>query len=131
MFVDHERMLVNYLQPVSPGNVAAEMPNDPPLPFVLVTRVSGHDDRITEFAIIEISVFHSSRIGALDAARHMHSMMLALKPSTTGLTVSGNPVRIDRVSTIHGPSWMNYRDENLRQYTARYVIESRVSSQNS
>lgn len=131
MFVDHERMLVGYLQPISPGNVAAEMPNQPSLPFILVTHASGADDRITEFAIMEISVFHNSRSGALDAARQMHSMMLALKPYTTGLTVGGNPVRIDRVSTIHGPSWAPYRDENLRQYIARYVIESRFHSQNS
>jgi hypothetical protein len=131
VFIDHEEMLVGYLQPISPGNVSAEMPNDPDLPFVLVTRLSGGDDRITEFAIMEISVFHNSRSSASSSARSMHSMMLNLKPSTLGLAAGGVPVRIDRVSTIHGPSWMDYRDENLRQYTARYVIESRVHSQNS
>lgn len=131
MFVDQERMLVNYLQPISPGNVSVEMPNQPILPFVLVTRISGGDDRITEFAIMEISVFHTSRSAASLVARQAHSMMLALKPYTLGLTVGGSAVRIDRVSTIHGPSWNSYRDENLRQYTARYIVESRATSQNS
>lgn len=130
MYIDTEELLVNYLQSISPGNVAAEMPNQPNMPFILVARASGGDDKVTDFAIVEISVFHTSRVLASAAARLMHTKMLALRPTTVGLVVAGSPVRIDRCSTIHGPAWMDYQNENLRRYTARYVVESRVDSQN-
>lgn len=126
--IDIEEFLVVYLQPISPGNVAVEMDTIPPMPFVMVERVSGSDDHfVTARPIVDINVFHTTRALASATAAQMHQMMRALN-AKVAVTISAGTKCIDRCITIHGPSYLKYEDENLKRYVARYEIESRLTA---
>lgn len=125
--IDIEEFLVTYLQPVSPGNIRVDMGTQPVLPFVMLARVAGGDDRITDRPIVDIHVFHSTRALASTAAAQMHSMMRALN-SKVAVTISTGTKTIDRVLTLHGPSYLKYEDETLKRYVARYEVESRLTA---
>lgn len=123
--IDIEEFLVVYLQPISPGNVAVEMGIQPVLPFVLIGRAAGGDDKVTDRPIVDVNVFHSTRALSSSSATQMHLMMRALT-AKTAVTISTGTKCIDRVITIHGPSYLKYEDENLKRYVARYEIETRL-----
>jgi hypothetical protein len=125
--IDIEEFLVVYLQPVAAGNVSVEMPTTPTLPFVLIERVAGGDDRITDRPIVDVNIFHSTRALSSATATQMHQMMHVLN-AKTAVTVTAGTVRIDRVITLHGPSYLRYEDENLKRYVARYEVESRLTA---
>ncbi|MGW5519276.1 hypothetical protein [Nocardia africana] len=129
MFIDTEELVVAYLQPVNPGFVAVEMPADPPTPFILVTRVAGGDDRITDRGMVQIECFHSSRDAANSLARQMH-YSIQQWTAKVGVTLpsTGRAVYIDRIETVQGPHWEPYEDENLKRYLARYEVISRITS---
>lgn len=132
-FIDLEEATVNYLQGVSPGNVSVEMPilSSLPLaqPFILVERCAGSDDRVSDKGILDVHTFHSSRDLAGRSARYVHYLMLIWTPQV-GISMStGDIVHTDLVETIQGPFWSDYGDENLKRYTARYQITSRITSQ--
>jgi hypothetical protein len=123
VFADVEALLVGYLTPI-PGvvGVSVELPHAAlsMLPFVLVTRVSGGDNYITDSATVDVECFHSSRFLASEIARTVHAAMMLLRHTA----VAG--VLVDYVETITGPQWIDYDDENLQRYLASYLIESRV-----
>lgn len=123
--IDIEELLVTYLQPVSPGNVAVEMPTTPTLPFVLIERVAGGDDKVTDRPIVDVHVFHTTRAQSSATAAQMHTLMHALNAKVP-VAISTGTKTIDRCLCIHGPSYVKYEDENLRRYVGRYEIESRL-----
>jgi hypothetical protein len=133
VFVDTEEACVNYLAGVSPGNVSVQMPIiwQIPLtaPFILIERCSGSDDRVSEKAIVDVHTFHSTRDLASRTARYIHYLMMIWTPKVGVSMSTGDIVHVDLVETIHGPVWADYGDENLKRYTARYQITSRITAQ--
>ncbi|MBF6060510.1 hypothetical protein IU500_06930 [Nocardia terpenica] len=125
MIIDIEVFTISYLAPL--GAVRAEMPNVPPTPFWLVTRISGSDDGITDWGTIQVDVFAATRDAARVAARAMHARMLALTAKTVVATDEG-PARIDHRRTLLTPAYLDYQDENLRRYVARYELASRLTA---
>jgi hypothetical protein len=119
-YVDVEDLLIGYLSDIPGiGDIGVEMPNLPSTPFVLVTRVSGGDDYLTDHATVDIEVFHASRTTSSDFARLIHTKMLHLRRTV----VSGRGV--DAVDVEQGPHWLNWGDENLQRHLMSYVIHSR------
>lgn len=125
MYANAEAVVVAHLTP-TPGiaGVSVELPQPvlTQLPFVLVTRVSGGDNYVTDQATVDVDVFNTTRALASVTARIVHARMMALRHTSV------NGVLIDNVETITGPSWLNYEDENLQRYLMTYVIESRVNA---
>lgn len=123
MYADVEALLVAYLTP-TPGvrGVSVELPQDvlTQLPWILVNRVSGGDDYITDTATVDVESFHDNRGDARTLARTVHALMMRLRHTAV------NGVLVDSVETITGPQWINYDDENLKRYVASYLVESRV-----
>lgn len=132
-FVDTEEVVVNYLQGVSPGSVSVEMPTISAIPltepFILVERVAGSDDRVSDKGICDVHTFHSSRDLASRSARYIHHLMQIWTPQVGIPMSTGDVVHVDLVETILGPFWSDYGDENLKRYCARYQITSRVTAQ--
>ena len=126
--------MVSFYANFSPGNVAVQMPtptSSTPVgyPFVLIGRVAGADDRIQDFGITDVDVFHTSRDLANAAAWQLHSWTLQWTPQVGVVMPStGRMVFIDRISTIQGPHWVDYDDENLKRYCMRYEVTSRINS---
>lgn len=130
MFIDTEELVVTYLQPLNPGGVAVEMPPNPTAPFILITRIAGADDRITDRGMVQVECFHSSRDAANALARQMH-YSIQQWTAKVGVTLpsAGRAVYIDRIETVQAPHWEPYEDENLKRYLARYEVISRITSQ--
>ncbi|QIS06758.1 hypothetical protein F5X71_34605 [Nocardia brasiliensis] len=126
MYIDTETFVIAYLAPL--GYVRAEMPNTPPLPFHLVSRITGSDDGVTDWGTVQIEVFAANRNSARVAARRMHARMLALSPRAVVATDKG-PASIDHRATLLGPAFLDYQDENLQRYVARYELATRLTSQ--
>lgn len=121
MYGDVEAVLVTFLSAV-PGIAAAavKMPEKPPLPFVLITRISGGDDYVTDRAVVDVEVFTADRTTSSDMARTIHGQMLTLRHMTVG------GVLVDYVDVLTGPTWMDYGDELLQRHLMSYRIESRA-----
>jgi hypothetical protein len=125
MYANAEAAVVGYLAP-TPGvaGVSVELPLQllTQLPFVLVTRVSGADNYITDSATVDLDVFNTTRALAAVTARIIHGRMMRLRHTSV------NGVLVDNVETITGPSWLNYQDENVQRYVMSYIVESRVNA---
>lgn len=125
MYANAEAVVVAYLLP-TPGiaGVSVELPRDvlTQLPFILITRVSGGDNYVTDQATVDVDVFNTTRALTAVTARIVHARMMGLRHTSV------NGVLVDNVETVTGPSWLNYQDENLQRYIMSYVIESRVNA---
>lgn len=131
MFANTEELVRAYLLDklaLPDAQISTEMPTHPPLPFVLVSRVTAIDDKVTEDATVSVHCFHQSRDSANDLARLVHSHMLSLTPKTP-VAVSTGSVAVDQVVTVEGPAWQDYGDADLQRYVARYEVTSRFNSQ--
>jgi hypothetical protein len=117
--------------------VGAERPtttsaNPTPLPYRMVNRVSGMDDKVFESNIVSVHTFADSMTNAEAAAYATHGWMLALGPPIVGqvpVTISNSQVVVaDYVNTMQSPIWVDYEDVNLRRFVARYEIDLRFTA---
>ena len=126
---DIEDFLVNYLTPLEPpGQVSFEMPTKPKMPFILVNRLDGGDNEVTEEATVSVHVFHTTRSLAAYEARRMHQQMKSLLPRTAVLMSDGSYASVDYVETVETPAWREYEDKTIWRYCGRYKIDLRLSS---
>lgn len=106
-------------------------PNPTPLPYRMVNRVSGHDDKVFESSIVSVHTFGYTMTDAEAAAYVTHGWMLALGPPIFGqipVTISNSQVVMaDCVETMQSPLWVDYEDTNIRRFVARYQIELRFA----
>lgn len=121
MFADVEQLLVTYVGLLTDlPNVSVRMPTSPPTPFVLVERVVGGDDYITDSPTVDLAVFHPDRTVASGLAQELHAHMLRLRHTVVG------GVLVDGLDTVRGPAWLDYQDENLQRYLMSYVVHLRA-----
>lgn len=86
--------------------------------FVRVAMVTGRDDRLTAFSVVDVDVFASTRDGARDLAERIRAHLLGY-PLTVGT------VTLDRVVTETAPIQAPWEDENVRRRLATYRISTR------
>jgi hypothetical protein len=128
--------VVTYLQTqFGATGVGAEKPTTGPtgtlLPYRMVNRVSGHDDKVFESSIVSVHTFADTMTDAESAAYVTHGWMLALGPPIVGqtaVTISTGSVMANCVETMQSPIWVDYEDTNLRRFVARYEIELRFTA---
>lgn len=112
-------------KPVSTGTTPT------PLPYRMINRVSGHDDKVFESSIVSVHTFAGSMAAAESAAYVTHGWMLALGPPIVGqtaVTISTGSVMANCVETMQSPIWVDYEDTDLRRFVARYDIELRFAA---
>lgn len=122
---DIEELLVAWLSPV--GACGTLMSTNPTMPFILVTRLSGGDDAVTEEATVSVHCFHNTRSLAAEYARQVHYRMKNLLPKTPILMSNGSYVSVDYVYVIEAPAWRDYEDKTLWRYCGRYRIDLRLN----
>lgn len=123
-------VVVAWLAPIGPANgVSVERPTGDVLPYRMVTRVAGKDDKITDCAVVSVHTFATSMTLAESEARLTHRRMLELGPPIVGqqsVTISGDQVvMVDSVETSMAPVWIDYEDNQIRRFVARYAIDLR------
>jgi len=115
-FLDVEDLLITYLSSIPGlGALSVEMPNQPVTPFVLISRVAGGDDYLTDHATVDVSVFHASRTVSSDFAELVDIEMHRLRRAGRG---------VDAVDVVRRPGWLNWGDENLQRHLSSYIIHS-------
>lgn len=121
-------MLVAWLSPLGPA--AGERKAGDPLPFWLVSRVAGPDDKITDHGTFSVHSMAETLTEAEDQALLAHQRILALGPPLAPqrrVTISGGRmVFADRVMTDLFPRYEYYSD-TIRRYVARYDIDLRFA----
>lgn len=126
---DVEAFLVSYLSRLQPpGQVSIQMPANPPMPFVLINRLSGGDDYVTDSATVSIHVFNSTRSLAAYEARRMHQLMKDLLPRHPVLLPDGTYGAVDYVYVVESPAWQEYEDKTIWRYCGRYKVDLRLQS---
>lgn len=86
--------------------------------FVRVTLVTGRDDGVTDYSVVDVDVFALSRQTAYAWSRDIRSRL------------TGGPHRaesgiIDRVLVEEKPRRLPWADENTRRFGATYRISAR------
>lgn len=124
--VDVEDLVVTYLSPlVAVGACAARFPASPTLPFILIQRVAGGDDYITDRATVSVHSIADSQTAASDLARQAHHLMRRMHPQDA-IWVGSQAVTVNRVEVEHTPIFVDWDDPILMRYVARYRIDLRL-----
>lgn len=116
-----ESLLVGYLEGLvdNADQVNTETPDDFAglTPFIRVYRFGGSTDRFTDFADVQLDVFHPLRSVGFPFARRIQSLLIGPPP----------PVAVfDRVESIVAPREMEWGDEDtMRRWGATYRVVSR------
>lgn len=111
-----------------PVLVAGERKAGDPLPFWVVSRVAGLDDKVTDHGTFSVHSFATTLAAAEDLALLAHRAVSALGPPLAPqrrVTISGGRiVMVDEVSTDLFPRYEYYSD-TVRRFVARYNIDLR------
>lgn len=122
--VDAERFVVAYLTQWYP-NCGNEKEIGSPLPFVLVKRVTGSEDMISDHPVLSVHSFNPDYSSAKDLALDVHAHMKALT-ALTSVTVGGVVYGVDYRCVEETPREVDYDDKTLRRFVARYGLGLRL-----
>lgn len=121
---DAELVVLDLLDPI--GSTVLETGDEIPVGTILIQRVGGADDGVTDRPVMQIVCFHTDRTAAWSLARQVQQVMHA----AGGTAVTGehvNDVLIDSVRTVTPPDLMPDRNPNLRPVAAQYRLGLRRS----
>lgn len=120
---DVEDVVVAWLTPL--GTASTERPAGDDLPFFMVTRVDGDDDKVWDYPVVDVDVFAADRNTANLVARTAHRRMISLLPEDDVTLSDGSKVRVDRICTDHGPKYVDWDVDTMQRYVMRYYITLR------
>jgi hypothetical protein len=116
-FPDIEDFTLDLLAPVAPTVLATPEVIRPPL--IVIRRIGGYDDRITDIPRIQVDTFGSTRRQAADLAEQCRQMLLACPATGFG------HVSIDQSWTESAPTFAPYGDLKVQRYVATYRLAVR------
>lgn len=126
---DSEDFFVSWLQPVMRAGTERKSGDD--YPFALVQHITGDDclDEGTDDGVVQVDFFDKARGDlvaaqtAKSAARRGHRRILYLAQHLPDVEMSdGSTANADYVTTVLTPTRMDYPDESVVRYTARYAV---------
>jgi hypothetical protein len=124
-------MIVAWLEPIAlanGGGVAGKRRPGDPLPFWLVSRVAGPDDKVTDYGNYSVHSLAEDLAAANEWAMLAHRRMLVLGPPLVAqqrVTISGGrTVFADKVATDLFPRYEYYSD-TIDRFVARYDVDLR------
>ena len=132
--VDVEDLVIAYLtaQDIVPaGQVAARIPEEMTLPFVLVQRIAGGDDWLVDEATIQIDSFNMTQTSASTIAREVNHAMRQLRPKTpvtmpdTSVVIPYGPAVVE-MTPVYMPWEIAAGGAVTSRYVARYVVSVRL-----
>lgn len=126
---DSEDFFVSWLQPLM--RAGTERKTGDALPFALVQHITGDDclDEGTDDGVVQVDFFDTARNGFVAAqnaktiARQGHRRILYLALHLPDVEMSdGTTANADYVTTVMTPTRMDYADDSVVRYTARYAV---------
>jgi hypothetical protein len=109
------------------GTASVERPAGDALPFFMVTRVDGDDDKVWDYPVVDVDVFNVDRNTANLVARTAHRKMLSLRPDDVISLPGGGTASVDEVCTEHGPRFVDWELDTMQRYVMRYQIMLRFN----
>jgi hypothetical protein len=116
-YPDVEDVMLDLLESVGPTVLATPVNLVPPL--IVVRRVGGFDDGITDISVVTVQVYGSTHEEARALAEACRQKVIAA-PATA---VAG--VSIDDTRTNNAPVFADYGQPGVHHYIATYGIEFR------
>lgn len=92
-------------------------------PLIVVRRVGGYDDYLTDRIRLQVQVFGSTHAQARDLAEACRQRILA---APAGSPVAG--AIIDRAATDSAPVFVDYGQPAIHRYVATYRLDYRRAS---
>lgn len=121
-------LIINWLKPL--GEVGAQRAPGDPLPFRLVQRVAGSDDKVCDNGIYQVDTFAATFDQCESEALLAHEWMLSLGPPLAPqqrVTISTGVAFVDSVTTSQGPTWLQFTEAaSIYRFAARYAVEIRL-----
>lgn len=120
-----EKLSVAYLAPHF-SEVGTKLPLDPPLPFILVRRISGPETEVTDHATVSIHCFAVDMDAAGDLADAMHDLMKLWTPLLS-VSYGGENYGIEKLYVVEKPIYVDYMNNNMERYVGRYRLQLRAT----
>lgn len=92
-------------------------------PLIVVRRVGGYDDYITDRSRLQVQCFGGAHAQARDLAEACRQKILAAPAESL---VAG--VIVDRAGTDSAPTYVDYEQPSIHRYVATYRLEFRRAS---
>ena len=123
-------LLIKWLSPL--GEVGPQRGPGAQLPFRLVQRVAGYDDKVTDTGIYQVHTFSSTFEEGERQAALTHERMLRLGPPLSPqqrVQISTGIVFVDSVTTSQSPIWVQYTEAApVVRFVASYTVQLRLPS---
>lgn len=124
---DGVEVLIAWLTPL--GETRDDRPSGAVLPYRMVHRLGGPDDRLTDHGTYSIHTFAASRAQAQAEAMKTHRRLQLLAGQFAGqekVTISTGVVQADNVITIEGPVWQQWvNDNSIHRFVGTYRVDLR------
>lgn len=128
MIISGIELIINWLKPL--GEVGAQRAPGAPLPFRLVQRMAGSDDKVVDSGIYQIDTFAATLEQAEAQAWLTHERMLALGPPLAPqqrVTMSTGTAFVDSVVTSQSPVWLQFTEAAaIFRFVGRYAVDIRM-----
>lgn len=121
-FPDAEAVVIDILEPVAPGYT--ELPDGFLPDAIRVTRTGGSDDGITDYALVEVTSFGSSRARAWQMDGEVRQRVLA----AGGTAING--VLVDQSRTATPSQQLPDPRDDVRVVTSSYRLAFRRPANN-
>lgn len=119
-FADAEEVTYALLSPIGPPVVKATGPTITP-PLILVRRIGGHADRVTDFAEVMVIAIGATR--AASVALQLRCQQTMENAFCTEVTLADNSVvLIDGATTVLSGHPQNYENVDIREAAAVYQL---------
>lgn len=125
---DGVELLIKWLTPL--GEVRDDRPSGAVLPYRMVTRIDGDDDRLTDKGVYSVHTFAASKPVAQEEALLTHRRLQYLAGQFADqqkVTLSdGRVVQADNVVTTEFPKWEQWDELNtLHRFVGTYRVDLR------
>lgn len=122
-------LIIQWLAPL--GEVGPTRGPGAALPFRMVQRVAGSDDKVVDSGIYQVDTFAATFEAAEQQSRLTHERMLKLGPPLAPqqrvTLTTGAVVFVDSVTTSQSPTWLQFTDAApISRFVARYSVDIRL-----
>ncbi len=116
--------VIAWLRPL--GLTDWNRPSGETLPFRMVNGVTDveDDNLFTDDQVVSVHTFAATYTEASDAAAQTHRRMQLLihNPGLDVTLLDNSVVNADYVQTLMAPQWVDYADQTLNRFVARYQL---------
>lgn len=124
---DAEEVVIAWMTPLRRSATVRDPQNDP-LPFTLITHITGSECEEESFAqpVVSVHTLCAKKLGfaaATNEARLTHRRMLRLARHIDNIPLTdGRVADVDYVEIVESPRWEPYGDDQILRKVGRYRI---------